>query len=131
MVPWELQSCQDGHAAVIGGPIRHWLKAADLFEEPRLFEEKFAHSVGRIEHRDEFEPLPISKVPPRVFSEVMRDMDLVVSVAHAGEVDPEATASTVEMRANLLRETCQLLNLKNVKLKDLVNLYSSTHIVSF
>ncbi|MHC4401070.1 MAG: DUF5724 domain-containing protein [Planctomycetota bacterium] len=68
--------------------------------------------------RDEYEPLKLTDVPPRVFSEVMRDMDLVVSVAHAGDVDPEASASTVEMRASLLRETCRLLSLKNVKLKD-------------
>ena len=39
------------------------------------------------------------EVPPRLFSEVMRDLDLVVSVAHRGGVDPEASASTVEMRA--------------------------------
>ena len=47
----------------------------------------------------------------------MRDLDLVVSVAHAGGVDPEASASTVEMRAGLLRETCALLKLDNVRLK--------------
>lgn len=67
--------------------------------------------------RDQFKAMPLSKVDPRVFSEVMRDMDLVVSVAHRGEVDPEASASTVEMRASLIRETCQMLGLKNVKLK--------------
>jgi len=44
----------------------------------------------------------------------MRDVDLVVSVAHRGGVDPEASASTVEMRAALLRETCDLLGLANV-----------------
>ena len=48
-------------------------------------------------------------MPPRVFSEVMRDLDLIVSVAHRGGIDPEATASTVEMRAALVRETCALL----------------------
>jgi hypothetical protein len=62
--------------------------------------------------------LPLADVPPRVFSEVMRDLDLVVSVAHRGGVDPEASASTVEMRASLLRETCQLLDLDNVRLKE-------------
>ena len=56
-------------------------------------------------------------VPPRVFSEVMRDLDLVVSVAHRGGVDPEATASTVEMRAALVRETCELLRIDNVELQ--------------
>jgi len=50
-----------------------------------------------------------------LFSEAMRDLDLVVSVAHQGGVDPEATASTVEMRAALLQETCELLGLGNVE----------------
>jgi hypothetical protein len=63
------------------------------------------------------QPLTLTEVPPRLFSEVMRDMDLVVSVAHRGGVDPEASASTVEMRANLLRETCSLLKLGNVRQK--------------
>src|SRR5262249_30933037 len=54
---------------------------------------------------------------PRLFSEVMRDLDLVVSVAHRGGVDPEASASTVEMRAALLRETCALMHADNVRLK--------------
>ena len=51
-------------------------------------------------------------VPPRVFSEVMRDLDLVVSVAHAAGVDPESSESTIEMRARLVRETAQLLGLQ-------------------
>ncbi len=65
--------------------------------------------------RDEFTPLPLASIPPRVFSEVMRDLDLVVSVAHRGEVDPEASASTVEMRTALMKETCELLGLGNVR----------------
>jgi hypothetical protein len=48
----------------------------------------------------------------------MRDLDLVVSVAHQGGVDPEASASTVAMRAALLRETCRLLNIGNVHLQE-------------
>ena len=67
--------------------------------------------------RGEWKAVPLAEVPPRLFSEVMRDLDLVVSVAHAGGVDPEATASTVEMRAALLRETCALLKLDNVRLQ--------------
>jgi hypothetical protein len=68
--------------------------------------------------RDELKPLDLVKVPPRLFSEVMRDVDLVVSVAHRGGVDPEASASTVEMRAALLRETCALLGMNNVRIKS-------------
>ena len=67
--------------------------------------------------RGEFQLLPLAAIPPRVFSEVMRDLDLVVSVAHSGGVDPEASASTVEMRAGLLRETSTLLRLGNVRLQ--------------
>lgn len=67
--------------------------------------------------RDHARNLKLADVPPRLFSETMRDVDLVVSVAHAGGVDPEASASTVEMRTSLVRETCQLLGLKNVRIK--------------
>jgi hypothetical protein len=62
--------------------------------------------------------LGLGDVPPVVFSETMRDVDLVVSVAHAGGVDPEATASTTQMRATLVRETARLLGLDNVLLTD-------------
>ncbi|PTA68342.1 DUF4132 domain-containing protein [Deinococcus arcticus] len=64
------------------------------------------------------EPLLLAEVPPRVFSETMRDLDLVVSVAHVGGVDPEASQSTTEMRAALLRETLRLLKLGNVRLES-------------
>ncbi|MGV0027749.1 DUF5724 domain-containing protein [Phormidesmis priestleyi ANT.L61.2] len=72
----------------------------------------------RFYRRDEWKPIPLTDVPPRLFSEVMRDLDLVVSVAHQGGVDPEATASTVEMRSALVRETCRLLKLHNVQLQS-------------
>jgi hypothetical protein len=68
--------------------------------------------------RNDWKPLPLEDIQPRVFSEVMRDLDLVVSVAHRGSLDPEASASTVEMRASLLRETCEMLGLENVSLKE-------------
>jgi hypothetical protein len=45
----------------------------------------------------------------------MRDLDLAVSVAHRGGVDPEASASTVEMRESLVREATALLRLDNVR----------------
>jgi len=68
--------------------------------------------------RKKDEPLKLDEIPPRLFSEAMRDLDLVViSVAHRGGIDPEASASTLEMRASLVEETCKLLKLKNVRLK--------------
>ena len=63
-------------------------------------------------------PIALQEIPSRLFSEAMRDLDLVVSVAHQGGVDPEATASTVEMRGALVAETCALLGLANVELKS-------------
>lgn len=68
--------------------------------------------------RGEHKPLQLVDIPPRVFSEVMRDLDLVVSVAHRGGVDPEASASTVEMRAALVEETCTLLGIRNAQIKN-------------
>ncbi|BDM78854.1 DUF5724 domain-containing protein [Acaryochloris marina] len=68
--------------------------------------------------RTTYKTLELSAVPSRLFSEVMRDLDLVVSVAHQGGVDPEASASTVEMRASLLQETSRLLQLKNIQLQN-------------
>ena len=62
--------------------------------------------------------IKLTDVPPRVFCEVMRDVDLAVSVAHRGGVDPEASESTIESRASLARETCALLKHANVKIKN-------------
>jgi hypothetical protein len=77
-----------------------------------------APAVGAVvfHRRGDWRQLPLSEVPGLIFSEVMRDLDLVVSVAHVGGVDPEATQSTVAMRADLLRETCRLLKMENVNL---------------
>jgi hypothetical protein len=66
--------------------------------------------------KGEWTALPLDSVPARLFSEAMRDLDLVVSVAHRGGVDPEATASTVEMRSASLETTCELLGLTNVEI---------------
>ena len=63
-------------------------------------------------------PMLLDAVPPRLFSEVMRDLDLVVSVAHAGGVDPETSASTTEIRGRLVQETADLLGLSNVEVTD-------------
>jgi hypothetical protein len=64
------------------------------------------------------EPLAIDAVPGRVFSEIMRDLDLLVSVAHSGGVDPETSTSTIEMRGALVRETGELLGLANVRVEE-------------
>ncbi|SET43918.1 DUF4132 domain-containing protein [Thorsellia anophelis] len=60
--------------------------------------------------------LTLESITPILFSEVMRDIDLVVSVAHVGGVDPEASQSSIELRAHILRETLQLFKLSNVEI---------------
>jgi len=68
--------------------------------------------------RGSWQPVQLEEVPPRLFSEAMRDVDLVVSVAHMGGVDPEASASTVDMRRTLVRETAMLLDFDNVRFSN-------------
>lgn len=68
--------------------------------------------------RGEWQALELEAIPPRIFSEVMRDLDLVVSVAHAGGVDPESSTSSIESRAAVVRETAVLLKLGNVKMSE-------------
>ena len=63
------------------------------------------------------EELKISDIPPVIFSEVMRDVDLAVSVAHAGGVDPETSHSTMDMRAAILSFVLPLFKLDNVRVE--------------
>jgi len=67
--------------------------------------------------RKTWKNVPFDKIEARIFSELMRDIDLVVSVAHAGGVDPEASHSTIEMRSVLIDETTKLLGFDNLKLQ--------------
>lgn len=94
-----------------------WLTFVNGYFSPTEVEGLTLEGV-QFTRRGEWKPLELNQVSPLVFSEVMRDLDLVVSVAHQGGVDPEATASTVEMRSALLRETCRLLQINNVKLEN-------------
>lgn len=94
-----------------------WISFQESFHTPAEVEGLTLEGV-HFTKRGEWTDLQLAKIDPRIFSEVMRDVDLVVSVAHRGGVDPEASASTVQMRTALLRETLDLLKLKNVRLKE-------------
>jgi hypothetical protein len=89
---------------------------ADWFS-PAEVENSTLESVQFISRKD-YKPIPFDEIDMRVFSEIMRDIDLVVSVAHAGGVDPEASHSTIEMRGAMLREITDIYKLNNVKIKD-------------
>ena len=62
-------------------------------------------------------PMKIKEVPDIIYSEVMRDVDLAVSVAHAGGVDPETSHSTIEMRRAIVACNLSLFQTKNVRLE--------------
>ena len=67
--------------------------------------------------RKTFRPLSIGQVPEIIYSEVMRDVDLAVSIAHAGGVDPETSHSTVEMRRAIVACSLELFGIQNVRLE--------------
>jgi Family of unknown function (DUF5724)/Domain of unknown function (DUF4132) len=94
-----------------------WLEFQEGFFTPAEIEGLTLENVF-FTKRGEHERLKLDQLPPRLFSETMRDLDLVVSVAHRGGVDPEASASTIEMRSTLVQETVRLLKLTNVQVKD-------------
>ncbi len=83
-----------------------WFSPADI-EAPTLEYVAFYD-------RKTFKSLAIKDIPEIIFSEVMRDVDLAVSVAHVGGVDPEASHSTVEMRRAIVEFTLPLFKLTNV-----------------
>lgn len=66
--------------------------------------------------RKNYSQLTIEKVPDIIYSEVMRDVDLAVSVAHAGGVDPETSHSTIEMRSVIAAYNIKLFGIKNVSI---------------
>ncbi|GED71584.1 hypothetical protein BRE01_52860 [Brevibacillus reuszeri] len=85
-----------------------WFSPSDT-EAPTL-------EVISFKDRTTYQSVGLDQVPPVLFSEVMRDVDLVVSVAHVGGVDPEASLTTIEMRHAIVQESLRLLKLKNVRL---------------
>lgn len=83
-----------------------WFSPADV-EAPTLEWVEFSD-------RKTFKPIAIKDVPDCIFSEVMRDVDLAVSVAHVGGVDPETSHSTMEMRKTIVEFNLPLFGLTNV-----------------
>ena len=85
-----------------------WFTPSDI-EAPTLESIRFFDRLSG-------QTVPIGKVPEVLFSEVMRDVDLAVSVAFVGGVDPEASHSTIEMRAALLEFVLPMFGITNVRI---------------
>ncbi len=60
----------------------------------------------------------IRDIDPVTFSETMRDVDLAVSTAYVGGVDPVTSFSTMELRKTIVEYTCQLMKLTNVTVQE-------------
>ncbi|MGB1284245.1 MAG: DUF5724 domain-containing protein [Polaribacter sp.] len=100
------------HKKEIGAQIyaeADWYSSADV-EAPTIEHVSF-YSLKT------YREIPLKDIDPVTFSEIMRDVDLVVSVAHVGDVDPEASHSTMEMRSFLAKESARLFKLNNVEVK--------------
>ena len=76
--------------------------------EPPTIEEVRFHELAR------GPPIGARDVPARLFSEIMRDVDLVVSVAHVAGVDPEASQSSLRCAARSWPRPRELLGCDNV-----------------
>ena len=99
--------CFNGDVTAVMYAMADWFSPADI-EAPTL------EYVAFYDRRS-FKEKRISDVRPVVFSEIMRDVDLAVSVAHAGGVDPETSHSTIEMRRVIVEHSMPLFGLDNVE----------------
>lgn len=96
-----------------------WFAPSDV-EEPTLEYVAFYD-------RKTFKEKKLSEISDILYSEVMRDVDLAVSVAHAGGVDPETSHSTVELRKTIIEFNLKLFKLNNVKLEGSHAFIEGTH----
>ena len=88
----------------------NWFTPADV-EAPAI--EYVYFSSTRTYNR-----LKIADIDPILYSEVMRDVDMTVSIAFVGGVDPETGNSTKELRAAIVKCTADLMKFKNVTVSD-------------
>lgn len=86
-----------------------WFSPSDV-ESPTLETVQFFD-------RHTYKNIELKAIPKIIFSEIMRDIDLVVSVAHVGGVDPEASLSTIDMRKSIAKESLRLMKIQNVRLE--------------
>ncbi|MBP5752984.1 MAG: DUF4132 domain-containing protein, partial [Treponema sp.] len=88
-----------------------WFSPADV-ECPAI---EYVYFSPRRCSGDKNNTIKIRDMDPILYSEIMRDVDLAVSVAHAGSVDPETSHSTIEMRRAVCEFTLPLFKIDNVR----------------
>lgn len=100
--------CFNGDVIAVMYALADWFSPADI-EAPTL------EYVAFYDRRT-FKDKKIEDIPPIVFSEIMRDVDLAVSVAHAGGVDPETSHSTIEMRRAIVSHAMPMFGISNFEI---------------
>ena len=88
----------------------NWFTPADV-EAPAIEYVSFSSSRS-------YKQLKIADIDPILYSEVMRDVDMTVSIAFVGGVDPETGNSTKELRAAIIKCTAELMKFNNVTVSD-------------
>ncbi len=109
---------RQGIAATIYA-LADWFSPADT-ESPTI---EFVSFYDRKTYKQK----KLAEVPDILYSEVMRDVDLMVSVAHVGGVDPETSHSTIEMRRVIFEFNMELFGLTNVTFEGTHAYIKGTH----
>lgn len=86
-----------------------WFSPSDI-EAPAIDDVSFIS-------RKEGKKVLIKDISPIMYSEIMRDLDMAVSIGYVGGVDPQTSSSTMELRAEIIRFTMQLMKLENVSIE--------------
>lgn len=100
--------CFNGDVTVVLYAMADWFSPSDI-EAPTL------EYVAFYDRRS-LKSKNIKDVKPVVFSEIMRDVDLAVSVANAGGVDPETSHSTIEMRRVIVEHAIPMFGVNNFEI---------------
>jgi len=87
-----------------------WFSPSDI-EAPSI---DYVHFTSRKDYKS----VLVKDINDILFSEIMRDVDLAVSVAYVGGVDPITSFSTIELRKTIVDYTCKLMKLYNVTTSD-------------
>ncbi len=89
------------------------------------FEEETLEKVTFIDNKTN-KTKDMKELDKVMFSETMRDLDLVVSVAYVGGVDPLLNHTTLEMRKRILEHNLGLFKISNFEFKDKFIVISGT-----
>ncbi|MDE6177880.1 MAG: DUF4132 domain-containing protein [Duncaniella sp.] len=111
--------CFNGNVIAVMYAMADWFSPSDI--EPPTLEYVAFYDRRTLDTKN------IGEIDPKVFSEIMRDVDLAVSVAHAGGVDPETSHSTIEMRRAIVEHSLPMFGIGNVELTGNFAKIKGTH----